>query len=99
MAEGATVTCWDPMAPRTTADHAPWTSVTRHPDPLTALTDADAAILVTEWPELTELDWPTAARTMRTPLLLDGRNLLDPTPLLAAGFTHMSVGRPTHRPT
>ncbi|MFD5974382.1 UDP-glucose dehydrogenase family protein [Streptomyces bacillaris] len=99
LAEGATVTCWDPMAPRTTADHAPWTSVTRHPDPLTALTDADAAILVTEWPELTELDWPTAARTMRAPLLLDGRNLLDPTPLLAAGFTHMSVGRPTHRPT
>ncbi|MFE3470905.1 hypothetical protein ACFXOI_04305 [Streptomyces bacillaris] len=46
-----------------------------------------------------ELDWPTAARTMRAPLLLDGRNLLDPTPLLAAGFTHMSVGRPTHRPT
>ncbi|WP_240676602.1 hypothetical protein [Streptomyces sp. B27] len=46
-----------------------------------------------------ELDWPTAARTMRTPLLLEGRNLLDPTPLLAAGFTHMSVGRPTHRPT
>ncbi len=98
LAEGATVTCWDPMAPHTTAHQDPWSSTTRHPDPLSALTDADAAILVTEWPELTDIDWPTAARTMRTPLFLDGRNLLDPTTLLAAGFTHMGVGRTTRRP-
>lgn len=98
LAEGATVTCWDPMAPHTTAQQDPWSATTRHPDPLAALADADAAILVTEWPELTDVDWPAATRTMRTPLLLDGRNLLDPAALLAAGFTHMGVGRATRRP-
>lgn len=98
LAEGATVTCWDPMAPYTDGGQEPWGSATRLPDPLGAMTDADAAILVTEWPELTDVDWPTAARVMRNPLLLDGRNLLDPAALLSAGFTHMGVGRATRRP-
>ncbi|XXZ49697.1 hypothetical protein AAGT00_15215 [Streptomyces cavourensis] len=46
-----------------------------------------------------ELDWPTAARTMRAPCSWTAATSSTPPPLLAAGFTHMSVGRPTHRPT
>ncbi|MFG2760560.1 UDP-glucose dehydrogenase family protein [Streptomyces wuyuanensis] len=98
LAEGAAVTCWDPMAPHTDGRREPWSSATRRADPLGAMTDADAAILVTEWPELTDVDWTAAARLMRNPLLLDGRNLLDPAALLSAGFTHMGVGRGTRRP-
>ncbi|MFJ6630873.1 UDP-glucose dehydrogenase family protein [Streptomyces sp. NPDC091376] len=98
LAEGAAVSCWDPMAPYADGRQEPWSSTTRVPDPLGAMTDADAAILVTEWPELTDVDWPAAARRMRNPLLLDGRNLLDPSVLLAAGFTHMGVGRATRYP-
>ncbi|MDI9886147.1 UDP binding domain-containing protein [Streptomyces sp. HNM0645] len=86
------------MAPHTDDRWEPWSSTTRRPDPLGAMTDADAAILVTEWPELTDVDRPTAARLMRNPLLLDGRNLLDPAALLSAGSTHMAVGRATRRP-
>lgn len=93
LAEGAEVTCWDPMARPGEAE--PWTSTTRHQDVADAVSDADAAVLVTEWPELTEVDWHAAARRMRAPLILDGRNLLDPQTLLDAGFTYMSVGRAT----
>ncbi|MFB7914210.1 UDP-glucose dehydrogenase family protein [Streptomyces sp. NPDC056061] len=96
LAEGAEVTCWDPMA--RPAPVEPWSSTTRHPDVPSALSRADAAVLVTEWPELVDVDWSAAARRMRTPLLLDGRNLLEPAAMLDAGFTYMSVGRATrHR--
>ena len=57
-------------------------------------TGADAAILVTEWPEFAELDWAALAPTMATPLLVDGRNFLDPKTLRAAGFTYEGIGRP-----
>ncbi len=93
LAEGAEVTGWDPMGRPGPVE--PWTSVTRHASPLEAVTGADAAIVVTDWPELKAADWPAAARRMRRPLLFDGRNLLDPATLCEAGFTFMSVGRAT----
>ena len=43
-----------------------------------ALEGADAAVLVTEWPEFAELDWAEVAKRMANPLLVDGRNFLDP---------------------
>ena len=43
-----------------------------------ALEGADAAVLVTEWPEFAELDWAEAAKRMARPLIVDGRNFLDP---------------------
>jgi UDPglucose 6-dehydrogenase len=61
--------------------------------PLDALEGADGAILATAWPELGELDWSEAARRMRTPLLVDGRNMLDPEALRAAGFDYTGIGR------
>jgi UDPglucose 6-dehydrogenase len=59
-----------------------------------AIEGADAVILVTEWPEFAELDWEQMARRMTTPLLVDGRNFLDPARLRAAGFTYEGIGRP-----
>ena len=48
-----------------------------------ALDGADAAILVTEWPEFAELDWEELGRRMANPLIVDGRNFLDPARLRA----------------
>ena len=48
---------------------------------LAALDGADAAVLVTEWREFAELDWAEAAARMARPLIVDGRNFLDPTAL------------------
>ncbi len=55
--------------------------------------DADALVLVTEWPQYRDLPWARLAELMRTPLLLDGRNFLDQAALEAAGFQYMGMGR------
>ena len=89
VAEGAEVRAWDPVADGVAA--LPRATICA--DPLEALDGADAAVLVTEWPQLAELDWQEAARRMRNPLLIDGRNMLDPAELRAAGFTYDGIGR------
>ena len=50
-------------------------------------------MLVTEWPEFAELDWAEAASRMARPLIVDGRNFLDPDALRAAGFEYEGIGR------
>ncbi|MET7843561.1 UDP-glucose/GDP-mannose dehydrogenase family protein [Streptomyces sp. NPDC005356] len=99
LAEGATVTCWDPMARPQPGMH-PWDQAHRRPTIEEALTGADAAILVTEWPQLTTIDWAAARQVMNgpAPVLYDGRNHLDPDTMQAAGYTLLGVGRPTTVP-
>jgi UDPglucose 6-dehydrogenase len=61
---------------------------------LEALDGADAAVLVTEWPEFAELDWGGEVKgRMRIPLVVDGRNFLDREGLREAGFTYEGIGR------
>ncbi|MGW1792658.1 UDP-glucose dehydrogenase family protein [Streptomyces tubercidicus] len=96
LAESAEVHCWDPMA--RPADAAPWNATVRHSTPGEAMSDADAAIVVTEWPELKTVDWSAAGRSMRRRVLFDGRNVLDPNAMASAGFLYMSVGRATVLP-
>ncbi|MGI5365160.1 UDP-glucose dehydrogenase family protein [Streptomyces iakyrus] len=95
LADGAEVRCWDPLA--RPLDTAPWPATTRYDTPLEAMTGADAVIIVTEWPELRDVDWDRAAAAMARPLIFDGRNLLEPQKMGALGFTYMSVGRSTVR--
>jgi UDPglucose 6-dehydrogenase len=61
--------------------------------PLEAVTGADAAVIVTEWPELTELPLDEARAAMRRPVIVDGRNVLDPEAVEAAGFVYEGIGR------
>ncbi|MCP9486607.1 MAG: UDP-glucose/GDP-mannose dehydrogenase family protein [Gaiellaceae bacterium MAG52_C11] len=89
VAEGAEVRAWDPVVHG--ADVLPQATILG--SPLAALDGADAAVIVTEWPELADLDWARAADLMRNPLLIDGRNLLDPRALRAAGWTYDAIGR------
>ena len=89
VAEGADVRAWDPVADGAAA--LPRAQICA--DPMEALDGADAAVLVTEWHQLAELDWREAAKRMRNPLLIDGRNMLDPAELRAAGFTYDGIGR------
>ena len=55
---------------------------------------ADALAIITEWAEYAELDLKRIAGLMRNPLLLDGRNLLDPGKARRAGLSYVGVGRP-----
>lgn len=89
--EGAEVTAYDPVA--AAAAGALLDGVEFRDSALQALEDAEAAVLVTEWPEFAALDWSAAAERMARPLLIDGRNFLDPSLLRAAGFEYEGIGR------
>jgi UDPglucose 6-dehydrogenase len=94
LAEGAEVRAWDPVA-----DASPMLpDATFCESVLEAVTGADAAVIVTEWPELTSLASREVFEAMRTPLIVDGRNLLDPQAVRAAGFTYEGIGRPVPDP-
>jgi UDPglucose 6-dehydrogenase len=88
-AEGAEVRGWDPIADATGV--LPY--LTQAATPLDAVTGADAVVIVTEWDELRRQDWPALAEAMRRPLLIDGRNMLDPREARASGFVYEGVGR------
>jgi UDPglucose 6-dehydrogenase len=89
LAEGAHVSAWDPVADgRLHLD-----GVDIAASALEALDGADAAVLVTEWPELRQLDWAEAGAHMRRRLLIDGRNMLDVDDMRAAGFEYEGIGR------
>jgi UDPglucose 6-dehydrogenase len=53
--------------------------------------DCDAVILVTEWTEYRELDWPKLGHLMRTPIILDGRLVLDRNELSKQGFRYVGI--------
>jgi UDPglucose 6-dehydrogenase len=89
--EGAEVVAYDPVAAE--AAGALLEGVELRDSALETLDGADAAVLVTEWPEFAELDWAEAAGRMARPLLVDGRNFLEPKALRAAGFEYEGIGR------
>jgi UDPglucose 6-dehydrogenase len=91
--EGAEVVAYDPVA--TDAARELLDGVELRDSALAALEGADAAVLVTEWPEFAELDWAEAAGRMARPLLVDGRNFLDADALISAGFEYEGIGRAT----
>ena len=101
------VLSWPPACARrapTWSATTPWRWGTRGPrlgegveladSLLDAVTGADAAVIVTEWGEFRHLASRAVREAMATPLIVDGRNLLDPRQARAAGFAYESVGRP-----
>jgi UDPglucose 6-dehydrogenase len=59
--------------------------------PVEVAEDADALVLVTEWPQYGELEWERVAGVMRTPIILDGRLALDRARLTGFGFRYLSL--------
>ncbi len=89
---GANVRAHDPIAlDRAHRECTPGITLTDSVDLLAS--DADALVLVTAWPQYRDLPWSKLAALMRTPVLLDGRNLLDQSTLEAAGFHYIPIGR------
>ncbi|MEI7760085.1 MAG: UDP-glucose/GDP-mannose dehydrogenase family protein [Thermoleophilia bacterium] len=88
LAEGAEVRAWDPIV-----DGHDLHGVEIAASPAAAAAGADAVVIVTEWPELMDVDWASVGASMRTPILIDGRNLLDPLLMRAAGFQYEGIGR------
>ena len=88
LSEGVDVVAWDPIA---NADGLQ--GVVQVDSVEQALDGADAAVLVTAWPELADVDWAALGPRMRSAVLVDGRNMLDPEAMRTAGFAYDAIGR------
>ncbi len=91
LAEGAEVRAWDPIA-----HPGDLQGIELCDTVLEAVRNADAAVIVTEWPDLAAIATPEVRDAMARPLIIDGRNLLDPAATLEAGFAYEGIGRPRH---
>jgi UDPglucose 6-dehydrogenase len=89
LSEGAEVRAWDPVA-----HPADLPGIELCDTVLDAVRDADAAVVVTEWPELVTLASAEVREAMAQPIIIDGRNLLDPVAAREAGFVYEGIGRP-----
>ncbi len=90
-ADGASIVAYDPVAEEQARRLV--SGIEFADTPLQALRGADAAVLVTEWQELVELDWSAVAEAMAGNVLVDGRNALDPAAVRAAGLLYEGIGR------
>jgi UDPglucose 6-dehydrogenase len=96
LAEGASIRAYDPEALTEACQVMPELQPCR--DTYHAAEGADALVIMTEWNVFRNLDFEKLKSVMRVPVLLDLRNIYDPERIAAAGFKHVSVGRPTQRP-
>jgi UDPglucose 6-dehydrogenase len=94
LAEGAVVRTWDPIADASELLPSARQCATIEE----AIDGVDAVVIVTEWPELADLARPEIRDLMARPLIIDGRNLLDPDKARAAGFVYEGIGRPNPAP-
>jgi UDPglucose 6-dehydrogenase len=65
---------------------------------LEAVSDAEALVIATEWNEFANVDLAVVKEKMRTPIVFDGRNLLDPGTMGQLGFHYHSIGRASVKP-
>lgn len=91
LAAGCTVTAYDPVA-MPEAKHTLGDSITYAKDEFDALIDADALLIVTEWPEFRVPNFAVVSRLMKQKAIFDGRNIYDAKELKELGFTYHCIG-------
>jgi UDPglucose 6-dehydrogenase len=93
LSEGAQVRGWDPVA---VEEARPLLQgVELYDDLLEALAGVDAAVIVTEWEQVRRFPYDDAGRVMKTAVVVDGRNVLDPDEARANMFVYEAIGRPS----
>ncbi len=90
--DGARIRVYDPVA-MNECRRRMGEAVDYATDAYDALVDADALLLLTEWKQFRIPSWKVVLRTMRQPIIFDGRNIYDPAELEAAGIEYHSIGR------
>ncbi|MDP0491146.1 MAG: UDP-glucose/GDP-mannose dehydrogenase family protein [Verrucomicrobiota bacterium JB023] len=92
--EGAKVTGWDPQGMETAKRFGNLgEGFTYGDDMYSCLDGAEVLIIGTEWPEFANADLEEIKKRMRNPLVFDGRNLMEPENMAAAGIEYYSIGR------
>jgi UDPglucose 6-dehydrogenase len=92
LSEDALVVGYDPQAGSAAKSEVPDLEIA--PDPYEALRGAHCVVLCTEWTEFDDLDWARVKELMAYPIVVDGRNYLDPGRLAELGFSYFPMGRP-----
>ena len=88
---GVCVRAYDPVAMPVARRLLP--DITYCDDPYSVACGADALLLLTPWSEFRQADLERIFETMRSPVILDGRNIYDRKEMEALGFTYVGVGR------
>ncbi len=88
---GARVTAYDPAALQNAAREVPEARYVS--DPYEAVMGTDALLIATPWNEFKQADLVRVRSLMRTPIILDGRNIYEPAEVRALGFVYVGVGR------
>jgi UDPglucose 6-dehydrogenase len=91
-AEGATIVAYDPAAMTRAEALLPPGTVTFAESAYAACAGADALLILAEWPEFAELDLRLISGMLNLPIVLDGKNLLDPVRVREAGLQYYGVG-------
>ncbi|MGF2038680.1 MAG: UDP-glucose dehydrogenase family protein [Nostoc sp. CmiVER01] len=89
---GAKVKAFDPIVSQTGLRHG-LSGVLVETDAERLADGCDALVLVTEWQQFSTLDYVKMAKLMTHPVIIDGRNFLDPEAMIRAGFQYVGVGR------
>ena len=93
-AAGATVTAYDPVAMQESRRIFAAEPRLRYAQKaMDALDGADALVIVTEWKEFRSADLDLIKQTLKSPVIIDGRNLYDPKFVRDQGITYLAVGR------
>jgi UDPglucose 6-dehydrogenase len=93
VAEGADVTAYDPKAMDKARALPVAGKIKLAESALEAASGAEALIIATEWREFASVDLAELREVMRTPLIFDGRNLIDPVAAADFGFQYRGIGR------
>lgn len=91
---GATVTAYDPVAmPETQRIYGDEPRLQYAENPMGALQNADALLIVTEWKEFRSPDFEEIKKALKNPVIFDGRNLYDPKFVRGSGIEYFAIGR------
>lgn len=91
--EGAHIRAHDPVAVPNTQKDRNLPAIAYFEDVYLLAQNADALLLVTEWEQYQKLELRKLAKVMKTPVLIDGRNVFSPHEAISAGFHYIGVGR------
>ncbi|MDE6500189.1 MAG: UDP-glucose 6-dehydrogenase, partial [Rikenella sp.] len=92
LAAGAEVVAYDPVAMDEARRRLGGEAIGYAPDAYSAVLDADALVLLTEWKEFRLPNWELIKRAMRGHVVVDGRNIFDRSELRALGFDYYGIG-------
>lgn len=87
---GAQITAYDPKAMENTKKVFP--NIEYAKNPYSAATDANALVIITEWPEFREMDLEKIRKNLKKPIIVDGRNIFEKNRMAELGFKYLGIG-------